>query len=192
MSDATLYFGMGWEHILSFGAIDHLLFILALMATYLLRNWQQVLILITAFTVGHSLTLALSVYNIISFNQQWVEFLIPCTIIVTALSNLNTNRLEKRNSRFNYLLALMFGLVHGMGFASTIRFMLAKDQTIALPLLSFNIGLEVGQVIVVICILLIGYLLINKLKLPQKWWVWSLSMASVVVGLKMAVSRWPL
>ena len=88
MNDVGFYFRIGWEHIISWDALDHLLFIAALAAIYLLKDWKQVLILITAFTIGHSLTLALSVFDIIRFNSKWEEFLIPCTIIVTAFSNL--------------------------------------------------------------------------------------------------------
>ena len=116
-----------------------------------MQNWKQVLVLVTAFTIGHSLTLALSVYDVIRFNEKWVEFLIPCTIITTAVFNLLLKDFEPKSLRLNYFLALFFGLIHGMGFANTIRFMLAKDQGIAAPLLSFNIGLEAGQIVVVTC-----------------------------------------
>ena len=84
MEDFTFYFGLGWQHIVSFDAIDHILFLLALTAIYLLQNKKQVLILVTAFTIGHSLTLALSTYDIIRLNNKWVEFLIPLTIVLTA------------------------------------------------------------------------------------------------------------
>ena len=87
MNDFELYFDMGWQHIISWEALDHILFIIALAAIYLAKNWKQVLVLVTAFTIGHSLTLALSVYDIIRFSGKWVEFLIPCTIIATALFN---------------------------------------------------------------------------------------------------------
>src|ERR1700712_2626083 len=147
MSDFALYFETGWHHIISWDALDHILFIIALAAIYLVANWKQVLVLITAFTIGHSLTLALSVYDIIRFNGKWVEFLIPCTIVATAGFNLLVKDFKPKSLRLNYFLALFFGLIHGMGFANTIRFMLAKGQNIALPLLSFNIGLEAGQII---------------------------------------------
>ena len=192
MSDFELYFNTGWHHIISWNALDHILFITALASIYLVNNWKQVLVLVTAFTIGHSLTLALSVYDVIRFDEKWVEFLIPCTIIATAVFNFLINDFKLHSLRTNYLLALFFGLIHGMGFANTIRFMLAKDQGIAIPLISFNIGLEVGQVLLVAIILLTGFVLVDRLKLKRKWWVWTLSGYALIVALNMAVHRWPL
>lgn len=191
MNDFTFYFGLGWKHIISWDAIDHLLFVIALAAIYLIGNWKKVLVLVTAFTIGHSLTLALSVYDLVRINCEWVEFLIPITIIVTALFNLFQKDYSFASNRLNYFLALFFGLIHGLGFANTIRFMLAKDQSIAIPLFGFNIGLEAGQLVVVIIILLTNFLLISKLKLNQKWWVWSLSVFTLLIAVSMIVDRWP-
>ena len=193
MGDFSFYFSTGWHHIISWEAADHLLFILALTAIYLLSNWKQVLILVTAFTIGHSLTLALSVYKVISARDHWVEFLIPCTIIVTALFNLLLKDYEKKNLRLNYFLALFFGLIHGLGYANTIRYMMAKeDQGFGWNLFSFNLGLEAGQILVVLSILMISYLLVNTVKLKRKWWVGVLSTGAFCIALKMAMERWPL
>jgi hypothetical protein len=191
MNDFSFYFELGWEHILSWGALDHLLFIVALAAIYLPRDWKQVLILVTAFTIGHSVTLALSVMDIIRFSAPWVEFLIPCTIVFTAISNLFQRKFSLRSIRINYWLALFFGLVHGMGFANTIRFMLAKDQTLAIPLLGFNIGLEVGQIIVVAIILLVAYLVVVKAKFSRRDWTVFISGAAFSIAFKMAIERLP-
>jgi len=191
MQDFLFYFKIGWEHIVSLDALDHQLFIAALAAIYVLRDWRQVLILVTAFTIGHSLTLALSVLDIIRFPNKWVEFLIPCTIIVTALSNLFQKNFSPKSLRINYFLALIFGLVHGMGFANTIRFMLAKDQTIAIPLLGFNIGLEIGQIAVVMIILLIAALFLNIFKVNRREWVIFLSAGVFALALKIALERIP-
>ncbi len=191
MNDFTFYFGLGWKHIISWDAIDHLLFVIALAAIYLIGNWKKVLVLVTAFTIGHSLTLALSVYDLVRINCEWVEFLIPITIIVTALFNLFQKDYSFASNRLNYFLAFFFGLIHGLGFANTIRFMLAKDQSIAIPLFGFNIGLEAGQLVVVSIILLTNFLLISKLKLNQKWWVWSLSVFTLLIAVSMIVDRWP-
>ena len=169
MTDFSFYFRLGWEHIMSWDALDHLLFIAALSAIYVWKDWKKVLILVTAFTIGHSLTLALSVLDIIRFPSRWVEFLIPCTIVFTAASNLLQREFSNRTMRINYILALVFGLVHGMGFANTIRFMLAKDQDIAMPLLGFNIGLEIGQIVVVIILLLVMQLMMS-LKISRRDW----------------------
>ncbi len=189
MSDFVLYFETGWHHIISWNALDHILFIIALAAIYLAGNWKQVLILVTAFTIGHSLTLALSVYDVIRFDEKWVEFLIPCTIIVTGVVNLMGTGFKPGSLRINYFLALFFGLIHGMGFANTIRFMLAEDQGIAVPLVSFNIGLEAGQIVLVAFILLASFITVNKLKLNRKWWVWTLSCFAILIAFNMAVER---
>ena len=191
MNDVAFYFETGWHHIISWSALDHILFIIALSAIYLAQNWKQVLVLVTAFTIGHSLTLALSVYDIIRINEKWVELLIACTIVATGVFNFMVKDFKPRSLRINYFLALFFGLIHGMGFANTIRFMLAKDQHIALPLVSFNIGLEAGQIVVVAFILSISFLLVNKLKLNRKWWVWALSGIAMLIALNMMVDRWP-
>lgn len=171
--------------------MDHILFIIALAAIYLIQNWKQVLILVTAFTIGHSLTLALSVYDIIRVNSNWVEFLIPVTIIATAVFNFLQKDFKPASLRLNYFLALFFGLIHGLGFANTIRFMLAKDQNIAIPLLSFNIGLEAGQIVIVSLILLTGFLVVDNGGLQRKWWVWSLSGLALVSACYMAFMRLP-
>ena len=191
MNDVAFYFETGWHHIISWNALDHILFIVAFSAIYLSQNWKQVLVLVTAFTIGHSLTLALSVYDIIRINEKWVELLIACTIVATGVFNFMVKNFKPRSLRINYFLALFFGLIHGMGFANTIRFMLAKDQHIALPLVSFNIGLEAGQIVVVAFILSISFLLVNKLKLNRKWWVWALSGIAILIALNMVIDRWP-
>src|SRR5215203_6583799 len=150
MNDFIMYLEMGWKHILSWGALDHILFIAALTVICTMREWKQVLILVTAFTVGHSVTLVLTVYDVIRFNSAWVEFLIPCTIVITSFANLFQKEFNHQSILINYFLALFFGLIHGMGFANAIRFTLAADQQIGWGLLSFNIGLELGQIVVVL------------------------------------------
>ncbi|MEO7524081.1 MAG: HupE/UreJ family protein [Ferruginibacter sp.] len=192
MNDFSFYFGLGWEHIISWDAADHILFIIALTAIYLFRNWKQVLILVTAFTIGHSLTLALSVFDIIRVSGKWVEFLIPVTIMVTAVFNLFQKNVSPSSLKINYFLALFFGLVHGLGFANTIRFMLAKDQAIALPLLGFNVGLEAGQIVVVFLILFCSFIFVNKIGFNKKYWARILSAVAFSIATCMAVLRWPL
>ena len=194
MEDFKMYFTEGWNHIMSSDALDHQLFILSLAALFLWKDWRRVLVLVTAFTIGHSLTLALSVYDVIRFSIAWVEFLIPITILLTAIYDLrylNISKIEGRNIQFNYIIALSFGLVHGMGFANSIRQMLASDQTIGIPLLSFNIGLEVGQIVLILLILIIAQLLVVNVKLPRKYWILLLSVIPLILSLRMALERIP-
>jgi hypothetical protein len=191
MSDFAFYFKMGWQHIISADALDHQLFILALACVYTLKDIKRVLILVTAFTIGHSLTLALSVTDVIRFPGKWVEFLIPCTIFITALNNLFQINSAAKSARINYYLALGFGLIHGMGFANAIRIMLAKDQTLGWGLFGFNIGLEAGQIFVVAIILIIGIVFLNFLKIKRRDWIFFLSSGVFALSLKMALERFP-
>lgn len=185
------YFVEGWRHIISLDALDHQLFILALAALYTLRDWRQVLILVTAFTIGHSVTLALSAYELVTIDSDLVEFLIPCTIAITALTNFFYKDLNPKRVRPNYFLALFFGLIHGLGFANFIRFTLAKGQAIAGPLLQFNVGLEAGQVVFVTAVLIVAYVVVHRLGAARKWWLWVISASVFFVALKMIVDRYP-
>ncbi|MEP7236715.1 MAG: HupE/UreJ family protein [Ferruginibacter sp.] len=191
MQNLGFYFDLGWHHIIAWDALDHLLFVLALSAVYLIADWKKVLILVTAFTVGHSLTLVLSIFDIIRVNASLVEFLIPCTIIITAIFNLWQKGFGSRSLQRNYFLAFFFGLVHGMGFANAIRFMMAKDESMGIDLLGFNLGLEAGQIVVVTGILIVSFLIVNKAGLKRNWWVWGLSVVALVFASKMIWDRFP-
>ncbi|MDX2048576.1 MAG: HupE/UreJ family protein [Chitinophagaceae bacterium] len=191
MRDFTLYFGWGWDHIISRDALDHILFMMALSAIYLLKDWKQVLILVTAFTIGHAATLLLSVLDIVRVNDKWVEFLIPCTIVITSLLNLFQKNFTYKSVRINYFLALFFGLVHGMGYANAIRFALAKEQSLGLSLFGFNLGLEAGQIVVVLLVLFIAYIAVEKIKINRREWVLFLSAGIFGLSLKMALERIP-
>ncbi|MDQ3277626.1 MAG: HupE/UreJ family protein, partial [Bacteroidota bacterium] len=131
MNDFNFYFKIGWEHIITLEALDHILFIAALAAIYLLKDWKQVLILVTAFTIGHTITLLLSARELVSVNSETVEFLIPLTIAFTAITNLFQKSFTPKAIRVNYILALFFGLIHGLAFAETLRMILATDQSFA-------------------------------------------------------------
>lgn len=189
MNDFKFYFQTGWEHIVSRDATDHILFILALGAVYTFRRWKPLLVLVTAFTVGHSLTLALSAFDVIRFSSTWVEFLIPVTIIITAMFNLV--RPAEGNYKVNYAMALLFGLIHGMGFANTIRFMLAQDQQITVPLLAFNIGLEAGQILIVTLLLCLQWLAVQRIGIDRKIWIRIISLFTLIWGTWMASARLP-
>ncbi|NOT52363.1 MAG: HupE/UreJ family protein [Chitinophagaceae bacterium] len=192
MQDFGFYFGPGWKHIIGKDALDHQLFIAALAAIYMLKDWKQVLILVTAFTIGHSMTLALSVYNVISINSELVEFLIPLTIVITALSNLFQKKFTPKTIRINYFLALFFGLIHGLGFANYIRFAIeGSDQSIGWSLFGFNVGLEAGQVVVVLGILLLTQLIVNIFRVNRRDWVLFLSAGVFALSLKMVLDRIP-
>lgn len=191
MQDFLFYLNLGWEHIISLDALDHQLFVLALIAIYSYSDWKKILVLVTAFTIGHSVTLALSILDIVRVPSAWVEFLIPLTIVLTALGNILTKNKKQSQNKTNYYLALFFGLIHGMGFANTARIMIAKSQSIALPLLGFNIGLEVGQIVIVLIILVLLFILLNIFKVNKKDWVLFVSSGVFALSLKMTLERLP-
>ena len=191
LQDFLFYFKLGWSHIVSLDALDHQLFILALVAIYTAKNLKQVLILVTAFTFGHSLTLLLSVLDIIRFSSKWVEFLIPCTIVITAVSNLFKRNFSGKDLNTNYYLALLFGLIHGMGFANSVRIMLAKDQNIGWGLFGFNVGLEIGQIFFVMIILFVTWISLSFFKVKRRDYIIFLSAAIFSLALQMALERIP-
>jgi hypothetical protein len=189
MEDFILYCQLGWTHIMSLDALDHLLFISALTALYLISDWKKVLFLITAFTIGHSLTLFLSILDIVRFKDSMVEWMIPLTILTTSVTNLIQPNVHAVPQKSKYMLALLFGLIHGMGFANSIRMMMASSQHLLIPLLSFNIGIELAQMAVVLGVLILGTLLIEKAGLPQKKWIYPLSGLAAGMALMMFVQR---
>jgi len=191
MQDFLFYLNLGWEHIISLDALDHQLFVLALIAAYSFNDLKKILILVTAFTIGHSLTLALSIFDIVRINSAWVEFLIPLTIVLTAFGNIIMKNKKQSQNKTNYYLALIFGLIHGMGFANTARVMIAKSQSIAVPLLGFNIGLELGQIAIVFGILIFLFILLKIFKVNQKDWILFVSSGVFALALKMTLERIP-
>jgi len=191
MQDFIFYLKLGWEHIISLDALDHQLFILALIAVYSYNDFKKILILVTAFTIGHSVTLALSVLDVLRVPGNWVEFLIPLTIVITSLDNILMKSNQKTLMKMNYYLALFFGLIHGMGFANIARMTLAKEQSIFVPLLGFNIGLELGQIALVIAILIILFILLNIFRINRKDWILFISSGVFALSLKMTLERIP-
>jgi hypothetical protein len=185
------YFSIGWDHILAWGAWDHLLFILALSVIYTFREWKQVLILVTAFTIGHSITLALSMFNKITYSSAWIEFLIPCTIVITAVSNTFFKKYGGKGIRINYFFALFFGLIHGMGFASGLKSLLGRETSITMPLLGFNLGLEAGQIVAVVALLIFAFILITGLRVNRRDYVLFMSGGAAMAALIMALDRLP-
>jgi hypothetical protein len=189
MQDFPLYFQLGWQHILDWKGYDHILFVMVLCGTYTLPEWRKVLILVTAFTIGHSITLALSVLSIIHINTALIEFLIPVTILITAATNLLNNKQKQTGVRLKYVLALSFGLIHGMGFSNYLNSLLGKSTNIIAELFAFNLGLEFGQVIIVLAILLVSFLVISVLRVKKFNWNFFLSAAIFGIAFMMAAER---
>ncbi len=194
MDTFRLYYQLGMEHILDIRGYDHILFIVALTTIYQFKDWKRVLILVTAFTIGHSITLALATLQIIKFNSNLIEFVIPVTIFFTAVTNLLRKRAERSTKKIqlNYWLALFFGLVHGMGFSNYLRSLLGTDKTIFTQLLAFNIGLEVGQVIIVLSFMLLSFLFVDILRVTKRDWklVISSGVAAIATTLMIETKFW--
>lgn len=173
-SSFTTFFKLGYAHILDIKGIDHLLFIVALCATYQLKEWKKVAVLVTAFTIGHSLTLAMTALGIINFPSTIIEWLIPMTILLTAGYTLLTQEKLASGAAMNakYGLALFFGLIHGMAFSNFFKSMLLPNQKAELvtQLLAFNIGVEVGQLIIIAVVLFLSYIVMNVFKISPLTW----------------------
>ncbi|MEY2704105.1 MAG: hypothetical protein RL407_167 [Bacteroidota bacterium] len=180
MSSFELYFKLGIQHILDLNGFDHILFIVVLCAVFVARDWVKILLLVTAFTLGHSLTLALATFKIIEIRSEVIEFLIPVTIALTALITLIKPKPSTgKGIQLNYLLALFFGLIHGLGFSNYLRTLLGKEAAIWQPLLAFNIGLEVGQLAIVVAFLLLTSL-VHLAGMNRK--EWTLILSAFVLG----------
>ncbi len=194
MDDFFIYLRLGFDHITDPAGYDHVLFVVVLCAVYTLREWRQVLILVTAFTIGHSITLALATLQVISYSSSLIELLIPITILITATTNffyreprvrtLLVSTTNQPGRTWRYGLALVFGLIHGMGFSSYLRSLLGREAGIVQPLLAFNIGLELGQMLVVGVMLCLAFVVLEVLRGNRLRWV--LVVSGIVAG--MAIS----
>jgi hypothetical protein len=193
MQEFNIYFGIGTHHILTLEAMDHILFVGALCLRYQLRDWRKVVVLVTAFTIGHSITLALSATGAVHFATRWIEFLIPVTIVVTAINNLlqHSGQVE-HPSRLPliYFFALFFGLIHGLAFGSTLLSLEGREGLV-MHLLAFNLGIEAAQLLVVALFLVISFIFVQLLKVRRIWWVRIASVVVLAWSLQMAWSRWP-
>ncbi len=190
MSSFRLYFDLGRDHILDYAnGYDHILFVIALCTLYTSRDWKQVLILVTAFTVGHSITLALATLNLIKVKSEWIEFLIPVTIFITAVSNIfkKEDAYSDGKIQINYAFALFFGLIHGMGFSNYLRAILGKSENILTPLFAFNVGLEFGQLIIVVIFLSSCFIFVDLFGISRR--DWKLVISSGVAGISLMLMK---
>lgn len=192
MQDFLIYFQLGWQHILDLAGYDHILFVLVLCCNYTLKDWRQILWLVTAFTVGHSITLALATFQIVQVNMDWVEFLIPVTILLTGLSNLRKSKVRRTSMTGLYIMTLVFGLIHGLGFSNYLQSLLGQEASIFWPLFAFNSGLEIGQIVIVTIVLLISFLVNRIMQASQRDWAFFLSSAVIGISFIMALERIPL
>ena len=182
------YLQLGFDHILDPNAYDHILFVIALCAVYRVKDWKKILILVTAFTIGHSITLALSALKIVVFPADVIEILIPLTILATAIFNVTHRHDTDRMVKLNYALALGFGFIHGLGFSNFFKALMGKDENILGPLFAFNIGVELGQVIIVGITMLLAYIFIDRYRVPHREWNLFISGAAAGISITLLLS----
>lgn len=181
MDDFMLYLKMGLYHVLDLKAYDHVLFLIVLSVVFSFTQWKKLLWLVTLFTIGHSISLALSAYEIVTIKIELIEFLIPVTIFITGVTNIfNTKKISKTKDNVNLIFALFFGLIHGLGFSNYFRGMIGKEEDKFLPLVEFALGIEIAQIVIVLGILILGVLLESVAKVSKRDWIMVTS--SIVVG----------
>lgn len=183
MEQLQLFFELGLTHVLDINGYDHILFLAALAAPYLFSNWKKVLFLVTVFTVGHTISLVLSSYNLVKINSDLVEFLIPITIAITALFNILSQGKIIKDTKVGiiFFITLFFGIIHGLGFSNYFKMIIGQTDYKFLPLIEFALGVEAAQVIIVIAVLLLGAVCQNVLNVSKK--IWIIVVSSIIIGL---------
>lgn len=191
MSDFWLYLKLGLHHVLDWQAYDHILFLIVLVAAYTFSSWKKIFILVSLFTIGHTLSLLLASYNVVSVSNTWIEFLIPTTILIAAVYNLFTSGKRRHSESFGlyYVITIFFGLIHGFGFAS--YFKIINDDGAILPLLEFALGIELAQLIVVIIVLFVSFVFQRIFRFNKRDWI--LVVSAIVIGMviPMLQRNWP-
>jgi len=192
MSTFELFLETGFYHILDINGYDHILFVIVLCAAYNADAWKKVLWLLTSFTIGHSITLFLASKNLIDVDTKVTELLIAVTILMASLANLfikQENFLKLKTFSFNYLFAGGAGLIHGLGFSGYLKALLGSEESIVTPLFAFNVGLETGQIIIVLVYLLISFIAISIVGVGQRDWRFFYSAAIAGVSFTLILDR---
>jgi len=190
MSDFWLFLKLGLYHVLDWKAYDHILFLIVLVAAYHFSNWKRIFILVTLFTLGHTVSLLLANYNVVTVSSKWIEFLIPVTILFAALYNLFTSGKGSRNDKIGmfYFITVFFGLIHGFGFAS---FFVRLGEREILPLLEFALGVEMAQIVIVLIVLIVSFIAQTIFRFNKRDWVMVVSSIVIGVVIPMLQNRWP-
>jgi hypothetical protein len=189
MNEFIFYCNLGVKHVLDLQAYDHLLFLLVLVLGHSSKQWKQVLWLVTAFTLGHTLTLALVVFKLLTVASEWVELLIPATIFITAVYKLVTAGKFNANTPFTILLSFFFGWIHGLGFSMYLKMLLADSTEKLMPMLAFAFGIEAAQVFIVLVMAVLSFLATLLFKVSKRDWVLVLSAMVIGIALPMLLAR---
>jgi hypothetical protein len=187
MSQFWLYFGLGKSYILDINSVQHILFVLAVCAVYLLKDWRKVLILLLFFTFGYSLTFILTALEIINVKPELIGYLIPVTIFVTAFSNIlkKQSTYYKKNLQSNYFLAMFFGLIHGAGFGQYLKNVLIAGKPTFTQLLAYNLGIELAHIIIIFLFLISSYIFVNLVNVSRR--DWNLVISSGIAGIAITI-----
>jgi len=185
MHPFEFYLKLGFDHIANLNGYDHILFLVVLCAVYQINQWRNILILVTAFTIGHSITLFIVSLDFFSIPSRIIKLLIPITILITSLQNVINIKQIENSSRMgkNYFMALFFGLIHGMDFSNYFKALIMSPDEIVIPLLGFNIGIELGQLLIVLFIVLISFIFLNIIKIKHLKWNLFISGAAFGISL---------
>ncbi len=189
MDTLIFFLREGLFHVLDWNAYDHILFLVALAVVYDFKNWKKLIWLITLFTIGHTLSLILAAYKIVSVDTKWIEFLIPVTILITAVVNIlyvkNTTKQLKTNT--NLVFALFFGLIHGLGFSGYFKMIIGSSEDKFIPLLEFALGVELAQIVVVLIILILGFIFQTFFRFSKRDYI--LIISSIVIGFVLPILK---
>ena len=190
METFWFYFDLGFDHVLDLGGLDHFYFLVALSLPFAFKNWKKLLLWVSLFTLGHSLSLVISNFEWIKIDTTWVEFLIPVTICVTCLSILIHKQHTLLKGIWINLITLFFGLIHGFGFARYFKMIASKEEAI-LSLLEFALGVEFAQILIVIFVLLINWVAIGLFKIQHLKWQWIIAAMVLSQAVLMTSNNWP-
>lgn len=194
MQDFLFYIKLGLNHVLDFGAYDHILFLSALAVPFTFKYWKRVLILATVFTITHCISLAFSVYEVVTVDVGLIEFLIPVTILLTALFNFTYVFKEAMDvGLFLHILATsFFGLVHGFGFSNYFKMLMAEEEDKITPLLGFATGIELSQVTIILVVLAIAYVVLDLLKIKRRIFITVASILIIAITIPLLIATFPM
>tara|TARA_R110002012_G_scaffold66614_1_gene173990 strand:- start:74770 stop:75354 length:585 start_codon:yes stop_codon:yes gene_type:complete len=194
MQEFLFYIKLGLDHVLDFGAYDHILFLSALAVPFTFKHWKRVLILATIFTLAHCTSLALSVYEVATVDVGLIEFLIPLTILLTALFNFAYVYKEALEvGLFLHILATaFFGLIHGFGFSNYFKMLMAEEEDKITPLLGFATGIELSQITVILVVLIVSYVILDLLKVKQSIFIAVASILIIAITIPLLIATFPM
>ena len=193
MQDFFFYIKLGLQHVLDFNAYDHMLFLLALTLPFTFKDWKKVVLLATIFTIAHCFSLFLSVYEVLAMDVSWVEFLIPVTILLTSLFSFIyvKSKVVDKNRLLHIATTAFFGLIHGFGFSNYFKMLMSEEENKFSPLFGFATGIEISQVFIVLCMLLITYLFTSILKIKQALFTAIVSLLIIIITIPMLITAFP-